>query len=144
MKSFRAITSALLFASILTHASRIQDAFAATKHYHPHTTATQKQQHATSEAWNNVPSGGGLIPGGYNPFGYKITQLGEEFLKYDGSLDSDVGRLLSTLKSQRKTFKTLKDQWLEVVRVSQSGQSMRIYRLLQELVGFCVKAGLLD
>ena len=93
---------------------------------------------------HDVPRGGGLIPGGYNPFGYKITKLGEQFLEYEGSLESDVGRLLSTLKSQRKTFKVLKDQWLEVLRVSKSGQSMRIYRLLQELLDFCVKAGLVD
>jgi hypothetical protein len=142
MRSFRAVLFALVWTLV---ASRIQDASAATKYHHPSTISSpQKQQQKASAAWNNVPNGGGLIPAGYNPFGYKITALGEQFLKYEGSLDSDVGRLLSTLKSQRKTFKTLKDQWLEVVRVSKSGQNMRIYRLLQELVDFCLKAGLLD
>ena len=88
--------------------------------------------------------GGTFVPGGYNPFGYKITALGEEFLKFDGSVDSDVGRLISTLKSGRKRYSTIKEQWLEVMRISKSGQNMRIYRMLQELLDFCVKAGLVD
>ncbi|CAB9515039.1 expressed unknown protein [Seminavis robusta] len=92
----------------------------------------------------SLPRGGGMIPAGYNPFGYKITELGEQFLSYDGSLESDVGRVLASLKSSRKTFSTLKDQWLEVLRVSKSGQNMRIYRLLRELVDFCLAAGLVD
>ena len=94
----------------------------------------------------DVPRGGGeyFIPAGYNPFGYKITALGEEFLKYEGSLDSDVGRFIASLKTGRKRFSTIKAQWLEVMRVSKSGQNMRIYRMLQELLGFCIKAGLVD
>jgi hypothetical protein len=91
-----------------------------------------------------VRGGGWLIPAGYNPFGYKITSLGEEFLSYEGSLDSDVGRFLASLKSERKRFATLKGQWLEVLRVSKSGQSMRIYKNLQELVTLCLKMGLID
>ena len=90
-----------------------------------------------------IPRGGGIIPGGYNPFGYRITALGEEFLKFEGSSDSDVGRLLTTLR-KRKKFQAIKEQWLEVLRVSKSGQSMRIYRLLKELLDFAVKAGFVD
>lgn len=33
-----------------------------------------------------------LFPSGYNPFGYGLTPLGQRFLEFDGSLDSDVGR----------------------------------------------------
>ena len=33
-----------------------------------------------------------LFPSGYNPFGYGLTSLGQRFLEFDGSLDSDVGR----------------------------------------------------
>lgn len=91
-----------------------------------------------------IPRGGGFIPAGYNPFGYKITELGEQYLKYDGSLDSDVGRFISTLKSGRKRYATIKEQWLEVMRISKSGQNMRIYRMLQELLDFCIKAGFID
>jgi len=98
----------------------------------------------TSLGRTSIPRGGGIIPGGYNPFGYKITAFGEHFLQFDGSLDSDVGRFISTLKSGRKRFAVIKEQWLEVMRVSKSGQNMRIYRKLQELVDFCVKAGLID
>ena len=84
-----------------------------------------------------------MIPAGYNPFGYKITLLGEQFLEFGGSLESDVGRFLASLK-ERKTMATIKTTWLEIVRVSKKAQSMRIYRVLQELVDFCLKAGLID
>jgi hypothetical protein len=95
--------------------------------------------------WKTIPRGGGwIIPAGYNPFGFKITELGEAFLKYDGSLDCDVGRFLASLKSGRKRMTELKAQWLEVVRVSKTGQTMRVYRQLQELLDFCLKAGLID
>jgi hypothetical protein len=36
---------------------------------------------------NDIHRGGGLIPAGYNPFGYKITPLGQAFLEFDGSLE---------------------------------------------------------
>lgn len=85
------------------------------------------------------------FPSGYNPFGYGLTDLGKEYLAFDGSLDSDVGRFLSSLKSgKRKSAAVMKEQWLEVVRVSKQGQSMRIYRKLDEMISFCLKAGFLD
>ena len=85
------------------------------------------------------------FPSGYNPFGYGLTELGKEFLAFDGSLESDVGRFLASLKSgKRKSAAVMKEQWLEVVRVSKQGQSMRIYRKLDELISFCLKAGFLD
>jgi hypothetical protein len=76
--------------------------------------------------------------------GYKITELGEEFLSYQGALDCDVGRFIASLKAKRVTKTTLKASWLEIVRVSKSGQSMRIYRLFDELLAFCLAAGLID
>uniref|UniRef100_A0A7S2M921 Uncharacterized protein n=1 Tax=Skeletonema marinoi TaxID=267567 RepID=A0A7S2M921_9STRA len=100
---------------------------------------------------SSLPRGGAAaaalnpFPSGYNPFGYGLTDLGKEYLSYDGSLDSDVGRFLSSLKSgKRKSAPVLKEQWLEVVRVSKQGQSMRIYRKLDELISFCLKAGFID
>jgi hypothetical protein len=94
-----------------------------------------------------VPRGGAgissLIPAGYNPFGYQMTDLGTRFLEFEGSLDSDVGRFLASLKS-RKRRAALKDQWLEIVRVSKSAQTMRIYRTLDDLIQFCIQARLLD
>mmetsp|Transcript_1649 Transcript_1649/g.2097 ORF Transcript_1649/g.2097 Transcript_1649/m.2097 type:complete len:140 (-) Transcript_1649:81-500(-) len=99
----------------------------------------------------SLPRGGAAaaalnpFPSGYNPFGYGLTDLGKEYLSYDGSLDSDVGRFLSSLKSgKRKSAPVMKEQWLEVVRVSKQGQSMRIYRKLDELISFCLKAGFID
>jgi len=89
--------------------------------------------------------GGGLLPAGYNPFGYLITPLGERFLEFGTTcLESDVGRFLASLKSKRKTRSALQAQWLEIVRVSKTGQSMRIYRTLQDLVDFCLAARLID
>jgi hypothetical protein len=100
---------------------------------------------STGRGWNAIPRGGGyIIPAGWNPFGYKITTLGEAFLAFDGSLDSDVGRFLASTKSGRKRMTDLKAQWLEVLRVSKTGQSMRVYRQLQELLDFCLRAGLVD
>jgi hypothetical protein len=42
---------------------------------------------------------GGCIPSGYHPFGFKLTKRGEQYLQFEGSRDSDVGRFLSSLKS---------------------------------------------
>ena len=89
-------------------------------------------------------AGDGLLPAGWNPFGYQITTLGQEFLKYEGSLDSDVGRFLASMKASRKTKAAIKSNWLEIVRVSKTGQAMRIYRQLDDLLQFCLKAGLID
>ncbi len=90
------------------------------------------------------------FPTGRHPFGYGLTDLGRTFLDFGGSIDSDVGRFLSTLKGgvgegvKRKSASVLKDQWLEIVRVSKTGQSMRIYRRLDDLIEFCLKAGFVD
>lgn len=92
---------------------------------------------------NYISRGGGIIPAGYNPFGYKITELGERYLALQGSLDSDLGRFLASLKT-RKTSSAIKDQWLEIVRVNKAGQSMRIYRTLDELLKFCLEAGFIN
>jgi hypothetical protein len=92
----------------------------------------------------DVPRGGGwFVPAGWNPFGYKITTLGDEFLSYDGSLDCDVGRFLASLKN-RKRFSDIKSNWLEIVRVAKTGQAMRIYKNLQDMIQLCLKAGLID
>ena len=91
----------------------------------------------------NIHRGGGLIPAGYHPLGYKISDLGIKFLEFDGSLDSDVGRFLASLK-QRKSTAALKAQWMEILRVSKKGQSMRIYRQLQDLTDFCLQAGFIN
>jgi hypothetical protein len=95
---------------------------------------------------SDLPRGGGLaglIPAGFNPFGYKITDLGTQYLEFEGSLDSDVGRFLASLKT-RKRFEALKAQWLEIVRVAKSAQSMRIYRTLDDLITFCIEARMID
>lgn len=89
--------------------------------------------------------GGGFIPAGYHPFGYKITPLGEQFLEmHKNCLESDVGRFIASLKKTRKTFATLQQEWLEIVRVSKSGQTMRIYRTMKDMIEFCLAARLID
>lgn len=101
---------------------------------------------ATTSTTNNVlleVRGGGYVPAGWNPFGYKISNLGEQYLAFGESLDSDVGRFLTSLKT-RKSTAALKAQWVEIVKVSKTGQTMRIYRTLSELLQFCLDAGLID
>lgn len=107
--------------------------------------------HSSSQSYydSNLSSmrGGAVnvFPAGYNPFGHSLTELGEKFLSFEGSLDSDLGKFLSTLKGgKRKTLATLKEQWQEITRVSKKGQSMRIWRTLDDIIEFCLKAGFID
>ena len=112
------------------------------------TVASPTRPPSMSESTIPRLRGGGAalgFPSGYNPFGHALTDLGTAYLSFDGSLESDVGTFLSTLKGgKRKTAATMKDQWLEIVRVSKKGQSMRIYRKLDEMIAFCLKAGFID
>eukprot|EP00562_Extubocellulus_spinifer_P004924 CAMPEP_0178515498 /NCGR_PEP_ID=MMETSP0696-20121128/24588_1 /TAXON_ID=265572 /ORGANISM="Extubocellulus spinifer, Strain CCMP396" /LENGTH=145 /DNA_ID=CAMNT_0020145663 /DNA_START=208 /DNA_END=645 /DNA_ORIENTATION=+ len=89
------------------------------------------------------PRGGGFgFPAGWHPFGYGLTELGRRYLEFEGSRDGDVGRFLSSLTSGgRKSKKALKEQWLEVTRVSKKRQSMRIYRTMDDLIDFCLETG---
>lgn len=88
---------------------------------------------------------GGCIPAGWNPFGYKLSELGERFLASEGARDCDVGRFLasfnSTLKSGRKTRASVKSEWLEVLRYAKTEESSRIYRTLDDLLNLCIAAG---
>lgn len=89
-----------------------------------------------------LPRGGGFgFPAGWHPFGYALTELGRRYLEFEGSRDGDVGRFLSSLTSGgRKSRKALREQWLEVIRVSKKRQSMRIYRTMDDLIDFCLEA----
>lgn len=107
------------------------------------TTSHTKNCHVL-QSIHEIRGGSNFMPSGWNPFGYKITKLGEDFLKYEGSLESDVGRFLKSLVNVRKTKATIKGSWLEVVRVAKTGQSMRIYRQLDALLQFCLSAGFID
>ena len=105
---------------------------------------SDEQKISIQTSISKIPRGGGLLAG-YNPFGYALTPLGRQFIEdFDGSLDCDVGRFLASLKSGRKRQSALKEQWLEITRVSKSGQSFRIYRKLNDLIEFCLKAGFID
>ena len=108
----------------------------------------KEEAFTTDPTWIAATRGGGfglskIVPAGYNPFGYRLTELGQEFLNFDGSLDCDIGRFLTSMRT-RKRFAAIKAQWLEVLRVSKKGQCMRIYKSLQELIDFCLAAGFLD
>jgi len=95
----------------------------------------------------NELRGGGFFSG-MNPFGYKLTRLGEKFLEFEGSRDCDVGRFLaslkSTLKGSRKTSSALKSEWLELVRYAKTAEASRIYRNIDDFVQFALNAGLID
>mmetsp|Transcript_21633 Transcript_21633/g.30136 ORF Transcript_21633/g.30136 Transcript_21633/m.30136 type:complete len:169 (+) Transcript_21633:149-655(+) len=91
----------------------------------------------------NIRGGFSIFPSGWNPMGYKITRLGEQFLSFDGTLETDVGRFLASLK-RRKWKSTLKSEWLEILRASKKAQTMRVYRKLDELLKFCLKSGFIN
>lgn len=107
-----------------------------------HDPATRRTD--LSKAVVSLRGGGSIFPAGWNPMGYKITPLGERFLSMGDSLSCDVGRFLASLKSNRKRRSILKDSWLEIVRASKTGQAMRIYRTIDDLLDFCLQAGLVD
>lgn len=100
---------------------------------------------ASAPDYHTIPRGGALpLPAGWHPYGYGLTDIGLSFLEFEGSRDSDIGRFLSSLKSGRKKQSVLREQWVEIVRVSKSGQSMRILRTMDDLIDFCIKAGFIS
>ena len=104
-----------------------------------------KQRTSSNDVVSSLRGGGQyFIPAGYNPTGYKITATGLEFLAFEGSPECDVGRFIASLKAGRKRKATLKASWLEIVRVSKTGQAMRIYRNIDDIIKFCIKTGLID
>jgi len=110
------------------------------------TTTTTTTHPLLLDTTLTIRGGGGgwsIFPSGWNPMGYQITKLGEEFLSFHGSLETDVGRFLASLK-KRKWKSTFKSEWLEILRVSKNAQTMRVYRQLDELLKFCLKAGFLN
>jgi len=108
------------------------------------TRTTPRHPSVNSDIVLDLRGGGWLfLPAGWNPFGYKVTALGEAFLKYEGSTDGDVGRFLASVK-ERKTKAALKQNWIEVVRVAKTAKAMRIWRQLDDLISFCLRAGFLD
>lgn len=108
------------------------------------TTYDKANKISTILAIDSLRGGAYLLPAGWNPLGYKITALGEQFLSLGDSLECDVGRFIASLKANRKRRSTIKDSWLEIVRASKKGQAMRIYRSIDELLDFCIKTGLID
>jgi hypothetical protein len=109
-----------------------------------HDPATRRTDLSKAAVVSLRGGGGSIFPAGWNPMGYKITPLGERFLSMGDSLSCDVGRFLASLKSNRKRRSILKDSWLEIVRASKTGQAMRIYRTIDDLLDFCLQAGLVD
>mmetsp|Transcript_795 Transcript_795/g.3290 ORF Transcript_795/g.3290 Transcript_795/m.3290 type:complete len:140 (-) Transcript_795:1521-1940(-) len=106
------------------------------------TVALQSEVCAYSAVESRVR--GGFNPfAGYHPFGYKITPLGEQFLAFNGIRDSDLGRLLSSLKS-RKTYSTIKREWIELTRFSKTAQAAHIMKSLREMLDFLLAARLID
>jgi hypothetical protein len=83
------------------------------------------------------------IPSGYHPYGYQITALGEEFLSFPGSLECELGRFLASLKTRKTTY-ALKNAWLEVIRNSKTAQAMNVYKNIDKMLQYCLKAKLID
>uniref|UniRef100_A0A7S2WTW5 Uncharacterized protein n=1 Tax=Rhizochromulina marina TaxID=1034831 RepID=A0A7S2WTW5_9STRA len=101
-----------------------------------------------AQAVLDVPRGGASWFAGMHPFGYKLSALGAQFLELEGARNCDVGRFLasfkSTLKGGRKTTSAIKSEWLELVRYAKTGEASRIYRTVDTLLAFVVKAGFIE
>jgi hypothetical protein len=124
-----------------------EDSWCTIKRDKPDDTSVSGEIEQLRESQYNIlrlRGGGSFLPAGWNPLGYAITELGKKFLEFDGSRECDVGRFIASLKSGRKTKSTIKEQWLEILRVSKSAQSMRVYRQLSDLIKFCLDAGFID
>ena len=88
--------------------------------------------------------GGGSMLARLNPFGYKLTTLGDQFFEFEGSRDSDRSRLLSALKS-RKTMSRLKSEWLEVQRNAKSGRASGYTgKLMRSLVALLLQISVMN
>jgi hypothetical protein len=152
------LVSLVCFAIVQTRGDRVVTASCSRTHFvsstpHNHVplgrsilldTIVNPLDSSAAIAIESLRGGAYLIPAGWNPMGYKITALGEQFLSLGDSLECDVGRFIASLKSSRKRRSTIKDSWLEIVRASKKGQAMRIYRSIDELIDFCIKTGLID
>ena len=144
-------TSVFLSAEARTFSSNNKNTFTTNNHHHHHhelklhdnhpIVDTRTPNHKNDITHKTLSLRCGSIFAGWNPFGYKITDLGMEYLAFDGSLDSDVGRFLASVKTTRKSAKVLKEEWLSIVKVSKKAQSLRIYRKMSELIAFCLSAG---
>jgi hypothetical protein len=64
-------------------------------------------------------------------------------LAFSGSLECDLGRFLVSLK-KRKTTYALKTAWLEVVRNSKTSQALNIYKSIDQMLKYCLKAKFID
>jgi hypothetical protein len=76
---------------------------------------------------------------------YRLTSAGEAYLKMDGPVEADIGRFLSSLRSdEQHTLSTIKTKWTEVARVSGDAQSTRISEKVQDLMTFCRDSRLVE
>ena len=76
---------------------------------------------------------------------FRLTPIGDAFLKMDGPVQADVGRFLSSLKvGEQLTRSRIETNWAEIARISRDAQSMRIYNKLEALIEFCVDNKLIE
>lgn len=130
-----------------THQQRKIRQDVTTNHQCTSTTYHKRQRQRLSFLTRKIVAlrGGGwkCIPAGWHPYGYQITALAEAFLAWEGSKESDLGRFLISLKD-RKTRYAVRTAWLEVLKNSKSAQAMRIYKNVDDLIRFCLKAKFID
>ena len=77
---------------------------------------------------------------------YRITTVGCGFLKMDGPVEADICRFLFSLRrsSDGLTRSSLRDLWADIARLSGDTQSIRVSDKVDELIGFCLEARLIE
>ena len=77
---------------------------------------------------------------------YRISSLGEEFVKIDGPVPADIGRFLTSILQAKDGLSKLaiEENWETIVRLSGDTQSQRVLKKLDEIIEFCSKAKLIE
>jgi hypothetical protein len=77
---------------------------------------------------------------------YRVTKVGETFLRMDGPVQADVGRFLASLVHAQDGLsnQALKQKWENIARLSGDSQNDRILENIDDMIVFCVTSGLLN
>jgi len=77
---------------------------------------------------------------------YKVTAVGEAFLKMDGPVEADVCRFLSSVHNQGEgmTKTSLEKNWNDIARLSGDVQSERVRERLDDLMQFSLHARFIE
>eukprot|EP00980_Cylindrotheca_fusiformis_P008421 scaffold1784_cov116-Cylindrotheca_fusiformis.AAC.1 len=77
---------------------------------------------------------------------YRISSLGESFLKVDGPVVADVGRFLTSLIRFKDGLPkaAIQQNWSDIARLSGDMQSERIHENLDDIISFCLASRFIE